>query len=158
MAEINHGTITLTIPDELAPPAQAGKMTAKDIKKIPKAPKGVGQLCHQAADAMGRAGAAFAPPPGVTVDSLRQVGTRADGIDQYIIDSEVVQEILRQSNLLFDADAWKQLRQVNDQIKAQMKHNPALAVIFQQVLEAFARSASTVPAEPVEAPEPTKPA
>jgi len=150
MAEITQGTISITLPDLLAPPAQAGKMSAKEVKKIPKAPRGVGQLCLQAADAVDRAGGAFAPPPGVTAQSLRDAAARADGIDQYIIDLEVIQKTLVQANLIFDADAWKQVRQVNDQIKAQVKHNPALSVIFQQVLEAFARSASSAPAEEVE--------
>jgi hypothetical protein len=35
-------------------------------------------------------------------------------------------------------EAYRQVRQVNDQVKAQAKHNPELATIFRPLLEAFA--------------------
>jgi regulator of RNase E activity RraB len=144
MATITQGTITVQVPDLLQPPPEAGKLSPNDIKRIPRARRGVGQLCTQAAEALERAGVAFAPPPGITAQSLRDASTRADGIGAYIIDIEVIRKTLKQANLLFHADAWKQVRQVNDQIKSQVKHNPALAVVFQQVLQTFASYAPTV--------------
>jgi len=158
MADITHGTITLQVPDNLAPPPQAGKLTPKDMSRIPKPPRGVGRLCNQAADALERAGSSFAPPPGVTAQSLREAGQRADGIDQYVVDLDVVREQFRQTNLIFDADAWKQVRRMNGQIKAQMKHDPALALIFQQVLDAFSAFARHTTEPTDEGPEPTPPA
>lgn len=144
MAQITQGTISITLPDLLAPPPQAGKLSPKEMIRVPKARRGVGQLCMQAADAIERAGSAFAAPPGISAQSLRDAAARADGIDAYIVDLEVILKTLKQANLLFHADAWKQVRQVNDQIKSQLKHNPALAVIFQQVLQAFSSYAPTV--------------
>lgn len=152
MADITHGTITITTPDLLALPAQAGQLTIKDMQRIPKPPRGVGRLCTQAADALERAGATFSPPPGVTAQALREAGERADGIDQFLVDLDVVREKLRQANLLFDAEAWKLARRMNDQIKAQMRHDPALGRMFQKVLEGFAVFASKT-TEPTEEPE-----
>jgi hypothetical protein len=42
-------------------------------------------------------------------------------------------------NLLFDADAWEQIRKMNDQVKAQGKHDPELMVMFKPLLDFFAR-------------------
>jgi hypothetical protein len=167
MATVTHGMITIEVAELLALPEQAGKLSTKEMQKIPKPPRGIGRLCAQAADAIERAGETFSPPPGVTPQSLREAGERADGIDQYLIDLDFLREKVRQANLLFDADAWKQARRMNDSIKAQMRHDPALALIFQKVLEAFAVFASKTadqsqgateeqPAEP--APGPAGPA
>ena len=46
----------------------------------------------------------------------------------------------RQSNFMFDADAWEQVRKTNDQVKVQAKHTPELATIFKQLIDYFARS------------------
>jgi len=69
----------------------------------------------------------------------------------------VLQKTFKQANLLFHAEAWKVVRQVNDQVKSQVKHNPGLAVIFQQVLETFASFAPPgggAASEPPPEPEP----
>lgn len=158
MATITQGTITIQIPDLLQPPPQAGKLSPKDIRRTPRARRGVGQLCMQAADAVERAGSAFAPPPGVTPQSLRDAAARADGIDAYIVDLEVVLKTLKQANLLFHADAWKAVRQVNDQVKSQVRHNPGLAAAFQPVLDAFASFAPATGASDEEGEEPAQPA
>lgn len=101
-----------------------------------------------AADAMEKAGAQFSPPPGVTPASLRDSGNRADSIDQVILDLEVVANKLKQANLIFDADAWEQVRKMNDQVKAQGKHDPELLVMFKPLLDFFARGPRP-PAPPV---------
>jgi hypothetical protein len=78
-------------------------------------------------------------------------GGRAEGIDQVLTDLEVVMSKLRQANLLFDAAAWEQIRKMNDQVKAQGKHDPELLVMFKPLLEFFARG----PREPAPAPQET---
>jgi len=90
-------------------------------------------------DALEKSGAKFTPPPGVSAASLRATGKRAEGIDQMILDVEVIMNKLKQANLLFDADAWEQIRKTNDQIKAQGKHDPELLVMFKPLLDYFAR-------------------
>lgn len=139
MAEIKHGTVSVTIHDTLAPPDRAGKMSPDEVARTPKPPRGLGLACDNAADAMGKAGAKFAAPAGVSPETLIAAAKRADGIDQVILDLEVVLATLKQANLLFDAEAWEQIRKVNDQVKAQAKHNPELLVMFKSVLDFFAR-------------------
>lgn len=139
MAQIEHGSIAVTIPDALTPPDKAGKMSPEEIARIPKAPRGLGLACEKAADAMKKAGARFTPPAGVTPDSITASGTRAEDVDLVINDLDVVTQIMKQANLIFDADAYEQIRKINDQVKAQAKHNPELLTIFKDVLDFFAR-------------------
>ena len=139
MAEIKHGTVVVTIADDLTPPAQAGKLSPQEVSRLARAPRAVGLACEQAADAMDKASGQFVPPAGVTPETLVAAAARADRIDQGIVDLEVVLHILKQANLLFDGDAWEQLRKVNDQIKAQSKHAPELAVMFKDTLAFFAK-------------------
>ncbi len=90
------------------------------------------------ADAIDKAGVKLTLPAGVTSASLLAACARADGIDKVIIDLEVVLAILKQANLLFDADGWEQLRRVNGAVKEQAKFAPELTVMF-QVLHEFMR-------------------
>jgi len=150
MLEIQHGTVSVSIPDEFAMPAQAGSLSPDDVRRIAKAPRGLGLACDAAADVLEKSGAKFVPPTGVTPTSLRALGKRAEGIDQVIVDLEVVLNKLKQANLLFDADAWEQIRKLNDQVKAQGKHDPEVMVMFKPVLDFFAR-ARPAPAAPPQA-------
>jgi hypothetical protein len=139
VAEIKHGTVVVTIPDELEPPEQAGNLSPEQVQRIPKAKRGLGLVCEATAEALEKAGSTFTPPSDVTAVSLRESGSRAEGIDQVILDLEVVLNKLRQANLLFDAVAWEQIRKMNDQVKTQGKHVPELLVMFKPLLDFFAR-------------------
>jgi ABC-type transporter Mla subunit MlaD len=152
MVTIQHGTVTVSIPDEFAPPAQAGNLGPEEVRRIAKAPRGIGLVCDAAADALEKSGTKFAAPLGVVPASLRALGKRAEGIDQVILDLDVVLNKLKQANLLFDAEAWEQIRKVNDQVKAQGKHDPEVLVMFKPVLDFFAH-ARPAPA-PAPAPQP----
>lgn len=138
MAQVTHGTVTVTMPDSIPLPAQAGKLSKDDMKQMPPPPRIVGKVCIQAADAIASAGVAFSPPPGVTEQSLRLAGECVDGLDKHMIDMAVIRRRLQQANRIIGTEAWKQVRQMNDAIKAQMKHDPALELIFRRVLDAFA--------------------
>lgn len=142
MALITHGTVTVDIPDNDPLPPKAGKLSKEDIQNLPPPPRITGRVCIQAADAIDRAGTAFSPPPGVTIASLRAAGESVENIDKRILDMEVMRRKLLQANRIIGTEAWKQVRQVNDAMKAQMKHDPGLALIFQRVLDAFAVFAS----------------
>ena len=115
-------------------------MSPVEVQRLPKVPHGIGLACDQAAAAMEAARGRFTAPAGVTVESLKLAGFRAERIDSVIRDLDVVNAQLRQANLIFDADAWEQLRKVNDQIKAQAKYEPELSSIFQSVADFFGRS------------------
>lgn len=138
MAEIKFGSVTVTIPDDLQPPEKAGKMSPDEVASIPKAPKGLGLACEYAADAAEKAGDRFVMPKGVTPTTLRSSGGRSERVDSVLADMWVVIETLKQANLLFDADAWEQLRKMNDQVKAQGKHDAELLTIFEQLLKYMA--------------------
>jgi hypothetical protein len=139
MADIRHGTVTVTIGDAFAPPPEAGNLSPDEVRRIAKAPRGIGLICEATADAAEKAGAKFTPPAGVTPERLRALGDRAEGIDQVILDLEVVLNKLKQANLLFDAEAWEQIRKMNDQVRVQGKHDPELSVMFKPLLDFFAR-------------------
>ncbi len=139
MADVRHGTVTVTIADEYAPPPEAGNLGPDDVRRIAKPPRGLGLICDAAADAVEKSGAKFSPPGGVTPASLRALGKRAEGIDQVILDLDVVLNKLKQANLLFDAEAWEQIRKMNDQVKVQGKHDPEIFVMFKPLLDFFAR-------------------
>lgn len=156
---VKFGSVSVTVPDLLLPPEEAGSLSPTDLARIPKAPRSVGSLCESAADGIERAGKSFQPPPGVTAESLRKAGQKADGIDLIIHDLEVVLNRFKQGNLIFDAEAYKLVRQVNDQVKAQSKHSPELARIFEPLLHAFSalrgrKDDSESPPSPLPAPTP----
>lgn len=152
MADVQHGTVTVKIADEFAPPPEAGNLGPEEVRRIAKAPRGIGLICDAAADAVEKAGTRFSPPSGVTPASLRTAGKRAEGIDQVILDLEVVLNRLKQANLLFDAEAWEEIRKMNDQVKAQGKHDPEILVMFKPVLDFFVRGPRT--SSPVPSPQP----
>jgi hypothetical protein len=79
----------------------------------------------------------------VTAATLRALGKRAEGIDQVILDLDVVLNRLKQANLLFDAEAWEQIRKTNDQVKVLGKHDPEVLVMFKPLLDFFARGPRT---------------
>jgi hypothetical protein len=155
---VKYGTVSITVPDYLVPPEEAGTLSPVEVSRIPRAPRAVGTLCDLAADGIERAGKAFQAPAGVTADSLRKAGERADGMDQVIQDIEVLLNRYKQGNLLVDSAAYAIVRQVNDQIKVQAKQNPELNQFFAQLLQAMVKLRGTreehAPA-PAPAPAPT---
>ena len=140
MTVLKQGSAELTVPDHLTPPEKAGRMTPEDVKRIPRARRGIGLICDQAADAIEKADPSLMLPPGVTATSLREAGKRAEEIDLYLRDLDTLHHILQQTNLMFDADAWEQIRALNDQVKAQGKRNPLLLEQFRDLLAYFAQS------------------
>jgi hypothetical protein len=130
MAEIKHGTVAVTVDDTLSLPEKAGNMTPEEVRRVPKARRGIGLVGEHTADALTKAGAKFIPPPGVTVESLLAACRRAESIDQVITDLDVIVNRLKQANLIFDAEAWAMLLKINDQVKVQAKHEPELEAAF----------------------------
>lgn len=143
MADVKHGTVTVTVPDSLAPPEMAGKLTPEQVRRMPKARRGIGLVGEHVADAMVKLGEAFIPPAGVTPEALLSACARAENIDQVITDLEVVMTRLKQANLIWDAEAWKMLLAINDQVKAQSKHDPEIATAFSVLLDFMRRRRSS---------------
>ena len=145
---LTHGSVTVSIPAHLEPPAKAGKLSPDEVRRIPRTPHGIGLISDQVAGAITKAGSDFDPPRGVTSESLRAKGARAEDIDAVILDVEVILNQLKQANLLFDAEAWAELRKVNDQVKAQSKSNKQLLTIFKPLLDFLAKGPRTAPEAP----------
>jgi hypothetical protein len=129
MAEISFGPISVTIPDSITIPEQAGNLSPLEVRRMPRARRGLGTACEDTASIMRNLGDSFSVP-GVTADSLESAGQMAEEIDRVIDAVEVVLARLKQANLLIDADAWEQLRKVNDVVNALNKTNPALGLEF----------------------------
>jgi hypothetical protein len=147
---IQHGAVTLTIPASLQPPERAGRMTPDEVRRTPKVPLGIGLICEQVADGMEKAEGRFAAPPGLTPADLAAAGQRAEQVDHVILDLEVILQTMKQANLLFDADAWDKLRQVNDQVKVQGKRNPELLAIFKPLSEFLTKGHRPTPSAPAQ--------
>jgi hypothetical protein len=137
MVEYKHGSLTLTVDDSVVFSKEAGTLSAKEVARLAKAPPGALPLCEDAASAIEKAGGSFAVPPGVTPQSLRQTAARAQKLELMQKDAEVVVARLRQQAMLEKADAYEQVRKVNDAVKAQGKHNREVRTLFGRVLAFF---------------------
>jgi hypothetical protein len=129
-------------------------MTPDEVKRIPKARHGIGLLCEQAANAVEKADPTLMLPPGITAASLREAGKRAEEIDLYLRDLETLKFILQQTNLLFDAEAWEQVRALHDQVKTQGKRNALLLEQFSDLLHFFAQGPRPSGTRPANNPTP----
>ncbi|MBI5498170.1 MAG: hypothetical protein HY904_24420 [Deltaproteobacteria bacterium] len=139
MAQIKMGTVSLTVPDHIAPPEKAGNMTEVEVSRIAKAPRGLGLVAAACADTMEKLaeeGNSFSVP-GVTPAEVRKGGAASEDVDLAIIDIESMLNRFKQANLLFDARAYDLLRQINDQVNAQSKRNPELLERFSVLVAYF---------------------
>ena len=127
---LSHGPVSVAIPETLAIDPRAGNLSADDVKRLAKAPRGLGLATDLTAAAMEQAGDRCTPPTGVTPTALRRLGTRAEGYDEVLLALDVVRQTLAQGNLIADAEAWEALRKVNDMVKAQAAHSPELVAMF----------------------------
>lgn len=141
MAEIKIGSVVVSLSDPLLA-ARAGQLSALEIARTPKGRKGVdeiGAACEQASHDLVQADPGFVAPKDVSSASLSDIGQRLSDLDKTIRDGELVVDTLKQSRLLLVAEADKQLRQLNDQVKAQGKFLPQLLSRFTHLLAFFAR-------------------
>lgn len=148
MAQITHGEVSVTIPDDLPIPTEAGKLSYDQVLAIPKPPRGIGAATADTADAMRKAGAKFISPADVTPEALEKAGEHAEDIDNIIASLEVVLTTLKQANFLLDAKAWELLRKVNDQVNAQGKTNPEILTLFAPLTSYMKRFGRSTPRKP----------
>jgi hypothetical protein len=117
---------------------QEPHLSPDEVLRIAKARLGLGVACNAAAAALEQLGEEFTAPKGVTPKALRELGHRAEAIDIVISDVEQMLSLLKQANLLFDAEALAALIAVNDQAKAQGKKDERIRAAFAGVSEYFA--------------------
>lgn len=145
-ASTSHGGVTITFDASLDLDPRAGSLTAEEVRRLPKAPRGLGLVCDLTASSMEQAGGKFVAPTGVDASTLRKLGARAEGYDVLLVALDVVRERIAQGNLLADAEAWEALRKVNDMANTQAKHAPELETMFAPLREFMRRGKSKAPA------------
>ncbi len=133
MAEIKHGSVTITLPEGVELPEEAGKLSPLEVQRLPKARRLPGWTCDRVAASIESLEGEdeFHPPQGVTPEALREAGRLAHALHQNINDLEVVLQRLKQAELLYGAHAHKMLCATNDQYKAQAKRRPMLRFRFE---------------------------
>ncbi len=136
MAEINVGTVKIVLPPGIEIDARAGKLSDEEKREVPRVRKGIGLACDQTAVEIEKVGTSFSIP-GVTASGIAAKGVLAEGLDEVIEDMEIALETLKQANLLADADAYTDLRKVNNQVKAQADFQPELKDRFATVITYF---------------------
>ena len=138
MTELNIGTVKIVMPDGIEIDARAGNLSDEEKREVPRVRKGLGLACEQTAVELEKAGSSFSVP-GVNATDLASKGVLAEGLDEVIEDVEIALETLKQSNLLADADAYTDLRKVNNQVKAQKDFEPGLTDRFATLISYFSR-------------------
>lgn len=137
LVPVTYGTGTVLVPSDLQPPPEAGQLTVSQVQALSKPWHGLGRACDDAADSIEKAGGQLALPAGLTPERLRSQGSRAERIDQVVADLEVLLGRLKQANLLFDDEAFRDLRRVYDGVKSQSKYNPELETMFASLFAYF---------------------
>ena len=137
---LQFGAITVVLPGSVTLPAKAGTLSADELAKIPKPPRAVGAMCERMADVLEETGKGLTRTPEVTPNALRDAGAAADDIDRVIAQAEAVVAKLKQANLLLDAHAYELLRKLNDQVKAQGKHDAQWLTVFAELTSYFAKT------------------
>jgi hypothetical protein len=146
LAELKYAHITVTVPDHIVIPPEAGNLSDAAVREIPKARRGLGAASEQAAACLENAGPTFVAP-GITPEGLRSKGAMADDIDLVIVEVEGLLHKLKQANLLLDAAAWEDLRKLNDFVKAQGKHQPSVLTQFRPLTEFMSSRRTSVRSE-----------
>jgi hypothetical protein len=139
MANVKHGSLSLEVADHVAPHEQAKKLSPEDVQAIPKAPRDIGGICEETADLLEASPDALPLPAHITPKALRLAASQADDTDTVISELEYMLSLFKRSNLLYDAAAWKMLREVNDAIQSRGKHEPDVLKLFAPVLRYFKR-------------------
>lgn len=139
MSTLKYGMVTADLKDGMEVPEQAGKMTPAEVLRLAKGPRGVGMRCEQVIDVIENLGDTFTMPPQVTPTTLRRAATQAEAFEDLLRDLTTLTDTVRQASLLHNADAYEQLRKVNDQVKAQGKYDDRIKTAFADLTKFFAR-------------------
>jgi hypothetical protein len=137
MSEIKQGAITITLREGMTLPENAGKLSVTEAQRVPKARRGVGATCLATADDIERSGGQISVPD-VTPDDLRAAAERADALEPIIADLEYLLQLVRQANMLLDADAHDLLRKVVATVRALEKFDPSAPARVPSLIRYFA--------------------
>lgn len=141
MAEFKQGSVTVTYNDKLKIPAEAGSLSPKQVRDLPKARRGVGLACSMTAEAMRKHPDKLAAD-GVTPDALTTAGEMAESVDGVIAELESALTYFKQANNILDAEAHTALRRVLAHVRAKEKFDARLADLVPHLVAYFANEAS----------------
>ena len=146
MADHTIEGITISLPDHVEITAMAGKLSAQEIRRMPKARKSdVGIFCKRLADIIDT-GTELIVPEGLAAE-MRAAGAKAEDIKPHILKLKYILKVLQQQSLLYDFKADDLVRQLNDLYNAQSKRNSKLRYDFIPLLYYFNKGKP--PDEPV---------
>jgi hypothetical protein len=140
VAELRFGSVVVTIPDGVSLPEEAGKLGTDEVRRLAKARNGVKNACDETARAIEATQGSFVPPSDVTPESLRAAGQNAAALNGALASLETAITALKQAHLMFENHAHKSLGKVNDNFKAQSKHNLSIEPEFAELVNYFKRS------------------
>lgn len=146
MPEIKQGTVTAVVPETITIPDRAGNLTPREVRRLPKARKGVGMVAQQTAETLKKVGNRVAVQ-GTTPDEIASAGRIAEAIDEPMNDAQYVAMVLAQANLLLDAEAHLLLRKALTAVRAAEKFDPRIVDLFPALIEYFANSRSEEPGD-----------
>lgn len=135
MGKLKHGNVSVSYPDDISLPEKAGQLSTSELARIPKARKGIGLACDSTAKALKKYGERV--PGAGDADELAAAGKMAEDIDEVIADVEFVLMVLKQANVLLDADAHTRLRKALSAVRAAEKFDTNVADLFRAVIEYF---------------------
>jgi len=153
MSEIKHGLVTVTLPDTVVFPAQAGRLSTDQVQALPRGRPGIGLVAERTARAMGQSPERLTVS-GVDPTKLAAAGKTADEADKVVHDIEAIATICRQGNMLLDAEAHESLRRVLAHVRAQEKFDPRIVDLVPDLIAYFsstkakATSTETAPTAP----------
>jgi copper homeostasis protein CutC len=137
MNEIRYGSITINLPDDVELSDKAGQLDQVAVSRILRAPAGLSQACHQAADSLEKAGEQFNSVQGISAEILRDEGQQIDKLEQVIRDLEVILSRAERTSLLQKAGTYTKLRRLNDLAKVYAKHDSLYLRMFKPLFDFF---------------------
>jgi hypothetical protein len=143
MVEIRNRSVVVSVPDDVDIPAEAGKMSSKEVLRLGKGRRGIAEACTQAAEAM-RANPERFCPIGVTPESLETAGRSAAKAEGVRVDVQTVYTQVSQVEMILNGRAHDELRKVLAFIRSQQKFDPRIADLAPCVVEYFSRKPGKV--------------
>ncbi|MDD5310076.1 MAG: hypothetical protein PHU25_22390 [Deltaproteobacteria bacterium] len=144
MPEIKEGTVTIALPDFVAIPPEAGRLSHAQVLRLPKARKGVSPVCTIVADAM-RKNPERLRPANVTAEDLDALARETEAVSGMSTDVRAAALRVSQVEIIVNARAHDALRRVLAFVRSEEKFDPRLSGLVPELIEYFSRRASQPP-------------
>jgi len=141
MAEFKQGSVAVVYGDNLKIPAEAGMLSPKQVRELPKARRGIGLACTMTADAM-RKHSDKLTVDAVEADGLAAAGAMAEDVDAIIAELEAAVTYFKQANNILDGEAHTALRRVLAHVRAKEKFDARIVDLVPHLIAYFANEPS----------------